>query len=90
MAKELEATDFDRIGPRLQQMGLNGYEARTYAVLVGNPRFKALDLANQAHVPRQKIYEVLDSLSEKGFARVTKEKTKLFSAVDPVVAIRFE
>jgi hypothetical protein len=38
-------------------------------------------------VPRQKIYEVLDSLSEKGFARVIQEKTKLFSAVEPELAI---
>ena len=32
---------------------------------------------------RQKIYEVLDSLIEKGFAQVVQEKTKLFSAVEP-------
>jgi sugar-specific transcriptional regulator TrmB len=38
-------------------------------------------------VPRQKIYEVLDSLVEKGFALVVQEKTKLFSAVEPGLAI---
>jgi len=38
-------------------------------------------------VPRQKIYEVLDSLVEKGFAQVVQEKTKLFSAVEPGLAI---
>ena len=59
-------------------MGLNAYEARSYLVLVGHPRFKALELAARAHVPRQKIYEVLDSLVEKGFAQVIQEKTKLF------------
>ena len=50
-------------------------------------RFKALELAARAHVPRQKIYEVLDSLVEKGFAQVVQEKTKLFSAVEPSLAI---
>ena len=64
-------------------MGLNAYEARSYLVLVGHPRFKALELAARAHVPRQKIYEVLDSLVEKGFAQVIQEKTKLFLAVPP-------
>lgn len=72
---------------RLQQIGLNAYEARSYLVLVGHPRFKALELAARARVPRQKIYEVLDSLVEKGFAQVVQEKTKLFSAVEPGLAI---
>lgn len=72
---------------KLQQVGLNAYEARSYVVLIGHPRFKALELAARAHVPRQKIYEVLDSLVEKGFAQVMQERTKLFSAVDPSLAI---
>jgi sugar-specific transcriptional regulator TrmB len=79
-ASELE---FRRFWQRLQALGLNAYEARSYLVLVGHPRFKALELAARAHVPRQKIYEVLDSLVEKGFARVIQDRTKLFSAVPP-------
>ncbi len=78
---------FQRLWRRLQQIGLNAYEARSYLVLVGHPRFKALELAARARVPRQKIYEVLDSLLEKGFAQVVQEKTKLFSAVEPALAI---
>jgi hypothetical protein len=80
-------TAFQRFWRRLQVIGLNAYEARSYLVLVGHPRFKALELATRAHVPRQKIYEVLDSLTEKGFAQVVQEKTKLFSAVEPGLAI---
>lgn len=72
---------------KLQQVGLNAYEARSYVVLMGHARFKALELAGRAHVPRQKIYEVLDSLVEKGFAQVVQDKTKLFSAIDPGLAI---
>ncbi|MCU0227705.1 MAG: TrmB family transcriptional regulator, partial [Bryobacterales bacterium] len=79
--------DFERLWPRLQQLGLNAYEARTYLVLLGHPRFKAMEAAARANVPRQKIYEVLDSLYEKGFAEVLQEKTKSFSAVEPAVAI---
>src|SRR5216117_3559963 len=84
---ELVEVEFQRFWRRLQQLGLNAYEARSYLVLVGHPRFKALELAARAHVPRQKIYEVLDSLVEKGFAQVVQEKTKLFSAVEPSLAI---
>jgi sugar-specific transcriptional regulator TrmB len=87
MPTELAELDFRRFWQRLQSMGLNAYEARSYLVLVGHPRFKALELAARAHVPRQKIYEVLDSLVEKGFAQVVQEKTKLFSAVPPDEAI---
>lgn len=87
MTLELPEMDFQRFWRRLQQIGLNAYEARSYLVLIGHPRFKALELAARSHVPRQKIYEVLDSLIEKGFAQVIQEKTKLFSAVEPSLAI---
>lgn len=87
MSHELPEVEFRRFWQRLQAMGLNAYEARSYLVLVGHPRFKALELASRAHVPRQKIYEVLDSLVEKGFAQVIQEKTKLFSAVPPDQAL---
>lgn len=79
--------EFQRFWRRLQQLGLNAYESRSYLVLLGHSRFKALELAARSHVPRQKIYEVLDSLVEKGFAQVVQEKTKLFSAVEPALAI---
>src|SRR6478736_2232136 len=88
MAREQPSElEFRRFWQRLQALGLNAYEARSYLVLVGHPRFKALELAARAHVPRQKIYEVLDSLVEKGFAQVVQEKTKLFSAVEPTLAV---
>ncbi|HEX4230082.1 MAG TPA: helix-turn-helix domain-containing protein [Bryobacteraceae bacterium] len=86
-SRETTTADYQLNWRKLQQVGLNAYEARSYLVLMGHARFKALELAARAHVPRQKIYEVLDSLVEKGFAQVVQEKTKLFSAVDPSLAI---
>ena len=85
--RDSTSADYQLNWRKLQQVGLNAYEARSYLVLMGHPKFKALELAARAHVPRQKIYEVLDSLVEKGFAQVVQEKTKLFSAVDPSLAI---
>src|ERR1035441_5066676 len=87
MSEELAEIDFQRFWKRLQQLGLNAYESRSYLVLLGHPRFKALELAARAHVPRQKVYEVLDSLVEKGYAQVVQERTKLFSAVEPSLAL---
>src|SRR6266852_8665965 len=87
MGEQVVEVEFQRFWRRLQQLGLNAYESRSYLVLLGHPKFKALELAARAHVPRQKIYEVLDSLVEKGFAQVVQEKTKLFSAVEPSLAV---
>jgi hypothetical protein len=85
--QELPEIEFRRFWQRLQAIGLNAYEARSYLVLVGHSQFKALELAARAHVPRQKIYEVLESLVEKGFAQVVQQRTKLFSAVSPDQAV---
>jgi sugar-specific transcriptional regulator TrmB len=87
MKQDLAELEYQRFWRALQRLGLNAYEARSYLVLLGHSRFKALELAPRAHVPRQKIYEVLDSLVEKGFARVIQDRTKLFSAVEPNLAI---
>jgi len=87
MKQDSAELEYQRFWRSLQQLGLNAYEARSYLVLLGHSRFKALELAPRAHVPRQKIYEVLDSLVEKGFARVVQDRTKLFSAVEPNLAI---
>ena len=72
---------------RLQQVGLNAYESRAYLVLIGHPRFKALEVAGRARIPRQKIYEVLDSLIDKGFVQVVQGKAKQYSAVEPELAL---
>src|SRR5437870_6882408 len=84
---DLVEVECKRYWLRQQQLGLNAYESRSYLVLLGHPKFKALELAARARVPRQKIYEVLDSLVEKGFSQVVQEKTKLFSAVEPSLAV---
>ena len=87
MKQDLAEAEYQHFWKGLQQLGLNTYEARSYLMLLGHSRFKALELAPRARVPRQKIYEVLDSLVEKGFARVVQDRTKLFSAVEPNLAI---
>ncbi len=87
MTPELTEVEYERSWKSLQNLGLNAWEARTYLVLLGHSRFKALDIAPRAGVPRQKIYHVLDELIEKGFARVIQDRTKLFSAVEPNLAI---
>ena len=50
MPRDLREMDFQRLWRRLQQIGLNAYEARTYMVLLGQPRFKALELASRLNL----------------------------------------
>lgn len=72
---------------RLHDIGLNAYESNAYIVLIGHMYFKALEVASRANIPRAKIYDVLNSLVEKGFVRVVQGKTKQFSAVEPRLAL---
>lgn len=72
---------------RLHDVGLNAYESNAYMVLIGHGQFKALEVAGRAHIPRAKIYDVLNSLVDKGFVRVVHGKVKQFSAVEPRLAL---
>jgi len=87
MNRSLSQRQFEQLWRRLQRLGLTTYEARTYVVLLGHPQFRAVDLASRAKVPKQKIYDVLAQLRDKGFAIVSRGRTKLFSAVPPAQAI---
>src|SRR5260370_20301016 len=87
MTTDLPETDFQRFWRRLQQLGLNAYESRSYLVLIGHQRFKTLELAALAHVPRKKNYDVLAILVGKRFAEEVQEKTKRFFAVETSLAL---
>ena len=45
MKTEPAEVEYQQFWMGLQQLGLNAYEARTYLVLLGHARFKALELA---------------------------------------------
>lgn len=87
MASGISPRQFEQLWQKLQRLGLSTYEARAYLVLLGHPQFKAPELASRAAIPKQKIYDVLDKLVEKGLAVVAPGRTKLFAAVDPADAI---
>jgi sugar-specific transcriptional regulator TrmB len=65
----------------LKDFGLSGYEARAYFVLLTVSEVKVGDLAKKSYVPQSKAYEVLDKLTEKGFAQqVGNERPKKYRA----------
>ena len=77
----------DYIG-QLTQLGLNVYEAKAYAGLLGKESFTATQVADISGVPRQRIYDILASLVERGLAisRPSKRGTR-YAAVAPELAL---
>ena len=73
---------------QLTNLGLNGYEAAVYVSLLGRSRFTASEVATYAGIPRQRVYDVLESLASKGLcvARPGKRK-RTYSALNPSMAL---
>jgi sugar-specific transcriptional regulator TrmB len=73
---------------QLTQLGLNVYEAKAYLALLGKDSFSATQVADLSGVPRQRIYDILASLVERGLAvsRPGRQGTR-YAAVAPSVAL---
>ena len=72
---------------QLTRLGLTSYEAKAYVALVGRESFTAAQVARQADLPRQRIYDVLDSLVNKGLAVARPGGVIKYRATEPAVAI---
>jgi sugar-specific transcriptional regulator TrmB len=79
--------DPSRLVTRLTRLGLTTYEARAYAALVRRESFTAAQVARQADLPRQRIYDVLGSLVHKGLAAARPGATVKYAAVAPELAV---
>lgn len=73
---------------RMLALGLNTYEAKAYLAMVLRQSWVAGELATQAGIPRQRIYDVLARLVERGLALDRPGRVTRFSAVDPDTAIQ--
>jgi len=71
----------------LSELGLSGYESAAYMALLGRGGISPTEIAARAKVPRQRIYDVLDSLAGKGLCAGRDTTPKTFFATDPVTAI---
>lgn len=68
-------------------VGLNRYEAAVYVTLVRSPGMTASQIAARSHVPRQRVYDILGDLSEKGLVTQEPGKQRCFAPVDPALAL---
>ena len=72
----------------LTNLGLTRYEAAVYLALLERQDFTPSQLATSAQVPRQRIYDVLASLGDRGLSiERYSGKQRLFGAADPANAL---
>ncbi|MCC7360619.1 MAG: TrmB family transcriptional regulator [Anaerolineales bacterium] len=72
---------------RLTAVGFSRYEAAAYLGLLGYAESTAMEVAERAQVPRQRIYDVLESLRAKGLITVRMGRPTRHSACAPAVAL---
>jgi predicted DNA-binding transcriptional regulator len=71
----------------LIQLGMTRYEAKAYLTLIQRESYAASELASEAGIPRQRIYDVLNSLVSRGLARDWPGPVTKYAATDPEAAI---
>ena len=73
--------------PDLMELGLTMYEARAYLALIRRESYTAAQLARAAGVPRQRIYDVLESLVRQRLAIVRPGRVASYRAIAPDLAV---
>lgn len=72
---------------RLVELGLTSYEAKAYLALMRRDASTAAEVARLARIPRQRIYDVLATLVQKGLAKQRPGSPARYSPVSPEFAI---
>jgi len=67
--------------PLLQEFGLTTNEAKIYTALLTLKDARASEIAKATHIPRNKIYEIVENLNKKGFVEILPEKVLRFRAL---------
>ncbi|MCW4026053.1 MAG: TrmB family transcriptional regulator [Candidatus Bathyarchaeota archaeon] len=77
----------EETGRILRQMGLTEYETRIYLAALEIGATTARRLSEHANVPYSKIYEVLNSLEEKGWVQAQTGRPRRYYPKPPVEAL---
>ena len=73
----------------LREMGLNAYEIDAYVVLLEGGQMTAMEISREASVPYSKIYEVLNSLKQKGWVKSSESRPFKYHPVPPNEAVAY-
>jgi sugar-specific transcriptional regulator TrmB len=71
----------------MREMGLNAYEIDAYIVLLEGGQMTAMEISREASVPYSKIYEVLNSLKQKGWVKSSESRPFKYYPVPPTEAM---
>lgn len=67
----------------LLELGLTKNEAKAYEALLKFGKLSAGEVSKHGSVPYSRIYDILGSLTSKGFVTIIPEKTKKFALTSP-------
>lgn len=68
----------------LSELGLNRYEARVYLTLITEGTATAKNISDTTGIPYGKVYEIIDTLSRKGFVTILPSKPVKVQALSPI------
>ncbi len=77
----------DKTRKSLDKIGLTSYEIRTFTALLKAGEITASELSQKSGVPYSKIYEVLGTLEEKGWAGSDDSRPTKYFAKSPATAL---
>src|SRR5262245_45991128 len=87
VVSSLTLVEGDAIVRQLGSLGLTSYEAKAYLALLRRDSSTASEVARVAGLPRQRIYDVLGSLVERGLASSRPGNVVKYGATAPELAL---
>lgn len=72
----------------MESLGLTGYEIKVYLALLEAGSMTASDISKRSGVPYSKIYEVLNSLEDKGWLESDSSRPQKFFPKSPSTALQ--
>lgn len=73
---------------KLKALGLNKYETEAYLTLLKMGKTTAYRLSENSEVPFGRVYEILESLENKGLVTLESKDPKKYEAVNPEIGLR--
>src|ERR687896_128798 len=77
----------DKSRKAMESLGLTSYEIKVYLSLLETGSMTASDISKKSGVPYSKIYEVLNSLEEKGWLESDSSRPQKFFPKSPLTAL---
>jgi sugar-specific transcriptional regulator TrmB len=77
-----------RVNEYLKQVGLTSYESEAYLALLSSSTMTAEEISEKTSIPITRVYDTLEQLMQKGFAKIIQGRPKRFHALSPEQAKR--